>query len=308
MNSLLNHFLNHINDLDEAHNFLKANKDVQVYSYDKLTCRKILFSLLIYKFPDNHDCNENLKLLSREIIIRLLRSQEINDIINNYLNEFELWKKEEHRRLIYELSVNYFNLNEIRLGIVTNSQNIDVDKEWIYQIESLQNKLLLYISNMNGVSFHEKNIKELQNKKFEQLYTIFDELYWRKFEDDLINNNYEMLLQNFIDLKKKLLEIHNDSDTDDFLDSDLLIKGIQGGLFTKTTLINIIEFICHKLLIYGIPAFDRTVINQKKTLLDEIDLNDLSPSIISKTFKILSTLLSHLHTTIKTYRSTYFQN
>jgi hypothetical protein len=60
------------------------------------------------------------------------------------------------------------------------------------------------------------------------------------------------------------------------------------------------------LLLYGIPAFDRTVIHHKKLLLEEISTTDLTPYIISKTFKIIITLLTHLHTTIKTYRSTYF--
>jgi hypothetical protein len=306
MNSVLNHFLNHINDLDEAHKFLRLNKDVNIYSYDKLTSRKLLYSLLLYKFPKEHECCNDLKQLAREIIIKLLKNESIDEIIENYITHFEKWKKEDHRKLIYELSLNYFNLNELRVGITTNSQNIDVDKEWIHHIESIQNKLLAYISNMNGVLLHQENMKIFEQKKFEQLYSIFDKIYWNKFEEELINNKYDMLLQNFNDIKIKLQEIHFDNDTEDFLDEEMLIKGIEGGIFNKSTLVNIIEFVCHKLLLYGIPAFDRNVINHKQSLLQELLNFDLSPTIISKTFKILSTLLTHLHTTIKTYRSTYY--
>jgi hypothetical protein len=304
MNSIINSFFDQVKTIDDGQNFLKFYKNFVIYPYNQITSRKILFSLMLYKFPEDHYCADLLKELSRSIILSILRNESIDIYVPEYVKAFDEWKSNDYNNTIFELSANFFTLQEIKNDIIKNITS-DVDKEWIHEIDILQNKLLTYISKLKGNSLHEKFINDLNNKKQEKIFNIFDEIYWNNFENQLKNNDLTLLLSNFNDMKIKLLEIHNDQDTQEFFDSDLLYQSIISNNFNSSSLISIINFVSRKLLTYGVPSCDSIVIKEKNNLIDLINQSGLNEKIISQTFKILFKLIMNLLQILKTYRNIY---
>jgi hypothetical protein len=166
-------------------------------------------------------------------------------------------------------------------------------------------KIENYGYKLNKIKFNTvlQNLKmDINNEKEKLVSNIIKKIYWENFQDDIKNKNYDLLYENFEEIKTILLEIKPDLDTQEILDVDYLKKLLENDLFEPINLINYITFINDKLLLYGIPIYDNIVKDTKNKLINDIKENGLTPETITNSFKNLMELLENLIIIIRIYR------
>jgi hypothetical protein len=194
---------------------------------------------------------------------------------------------------------------EILNGIIKSQNDVDTDNIWIKEITSLQNKILSYINKLKGNEIHQKNMIIFEKEKEKQITKIVDNAFWKLFQENLENNDYEMLIINYKKMKEKLLEIKNDKDIEEYFDVDLLTNDILSNNFKAETLISMIKFICNKLLEYGPPSFDKKIIDLQVILIKMIDEKGLTPTVITLVFKNIFQNIIYINSIISAYRYMY---
>jgi hypothetical protein len=126
--------------------------------------------------------------------------------------------------------------------------------------------------------------------------------YWDMMLDDLSNNKLDLLMGNYKEIKNMLLEMKDDQDTKEILDEDYLIQLLKNQLFEAKTLADQIEFIYHKMKIYGVPIYDKLLDKQKKELLDELLEKGLSNEMIVQVFRKTIPIVQNYLEIIRIYR------
>lgn len=287
--------------IDDAHDILrKKGKDLL-----SIINRKIYYSAIIYKFSEEIECPDELKSIARNILLKILQNMEYKTLISQYIVLFDQWKNRDMLKLIENLSFNYYNLNEILNGIIKSPNDVDTDNIWIKEITSLQNKILSYINKLKGNEIHQKNMIIFEKEKEKQITKIVDNAFWKLFQENLENNDYEMLIINYKKMKEKLLEIKNDKDIEEYFDVDLLTNDILSNNFKAETLISMIKFICNKLLQYGPPSLDKKIIDLQVILIKMIDEKGLTPTVITLVFKNIFQNIIYINSIISAYRYMY---
>jgi hypothetical protein len=157
-------FIQKTNSIDDAQQFLKDYRNIKIGDYNIKDSRCILLSLMLYKFKQEMDVSDSMWSKSRQLIISILRSNsnfnsnfnsnsnsnsnslsvsELKSIIVNYLQEFEVWQKEDLVDLVIEIGGNYYNLIQIKKSI-ENTKNAETINQWIPHYEKLINKIRSY--------------------------------------------------------------------------------------------------------------------------------------------------------------------
>jgi hypothetical protein len=310
MLSLIHTFFQEVNNIDIGNNFLKKNKsfiyhhidEIKQVKYSNIQSRKIIYSLLLYKFPNELNCPNNLYQKSREFILNILNNNTISiKFINEYITLFDEWKKKDLEDFMLDIASSYINLQETRKTVID-------DPEWIKHIDDFSNKLLTSGKKLNEKKFLEilntLSIK-LDNNKKNMIQNVMEQVYWDKFKNLLEQNDYSMLYQNFNEIKDILDEIKQDENVNEIMDIDFLKQIIHSNVFNEKYLINYINFIVDKLLSYGIPIYDKLIKKTKEKLINDILENSLTPLSITNTYKSLMDLLVKLIKIIRIYRNVY---
>jgi len=295
--SLIHNLLN-CETIEQAHNLLKMVKGTLIE-------RKIYYSAVLYKFSDQIECTEELKLKSKDILLKILQNIEYKSVLTAYVSLFDEWKNQDKIKLIQNLSFNYYNLKEILRGILKSPNNSETDNIWVKEITTLENKLLSYINKLKGNELHQQNMIIFESEKELQVAKILDNAFWKLFEENIENNDYEMLIKNYQEMKIKLLEISKDRDVEEYFDAELLSKSIISNDFKVETLISMTKFICNKLLQHGPPALDRKIADLQDTLLSIINEQGLTAKSITLVFKNVFQNIMYLNKIISAYRYMY---
>jgi hypothetical protein len=310
MIQIINRFFTTVNNIDESMIFLKENKDYILEPYTSIQTRKILYTLVIYKFGNEFDCPDKLKKLARNVILYTLESSKYpKDILHKeiliYIREFDSWKKNDLENLLLEVAGSYVNLDEMKNNIIRKNTKTEIDAEWIEKINNLMDKLMSYGNKLNPKHFKDILDKlkiNIHDKKEKLAKDFVDDIYWKNFLDLIKENNYDLLYNNFEEIKNILNEIKPDNVHQEVLDLDYLKQLIQNNIFTPDFLINYINFICDKLLKYGIPAYDHIIKETRIKLINNITTNGITPDILTNTFRFIMNMLQQLIEIIRIYR------
>jgi hypothetical protein len=303
-------FFDTITTFDEAILFLNENKNYILDSYSNIQTKKILYALIIYKFNNITQCTEYLKKLARNIILYSLDTSKypkniLDKEIILYLKEFELWKKNDLDKLFFELANSIIILEEMKNNLIKNNNKTHVDNEWIDNINNLLHKLNTYGMSLNSTLFLQKldelklNIFELKEKIAKN---IVEDIYWKTFLENIKNNDYNLLYNNFEEIRNLLNEINKDILNDDIIDIVFLKQLIQNNCFTTEYLLGYINFIIDNLLKYGIPIYDNIINDSRKEIIKQLQENCITPEIITNTFRFIMDILQKLIQVIRIYR------
>jgi len=254
MIQIINRFFNSVKTIDDAMKLLNENKDFIYESYTNIQTKKILYSLIIYKFGNDFNCPDKLKKLARNIILYSLDtskypSQILHKEILIYIREFDLWKKHDMENILHEIAGSYINLNEMKNNIIRKNTNTEIDSEWIEKINNLMNKLSSYGNKLNPKYFNdllEKFKLNINQQKETLAKNIVDDIYWTNFHNELLNNNYDLLYDNFDEIKNILNEIKHDNNIDEIMDLNYLKQLIEHNAFSPEYLSNYTNFITNK--------------------------------------------------------------
>jgi hypothetical protein len=303
-------FFDTITTFDEAILFLNENKNYILDSYSNIQTKKILYALIIYKFNNITQCTEYLKKLARNIILYSLDTSKypkniLDKEIILYLKEFELWKKNDLDKLFFELANSIIILEEMKNNLIKNNNKTHVDNEWIDNINNLLHKLNTYGMSLNSTLFLQRldelrlNIFELKEKIAKN---IVEDIYWKTFLENIKNNDYNLLYNNFEEIRNLLNEINKDILNDDIIDIVFLKQLIQNNCFTTEYLLGYINFIIDNLLKYGIPIYDNIINDSRKEIIKQLQENCITPEIITNTFRFIMDILQKLIQVIRIYR------
>jgi len=309
---IINNFFKNVKNFDDGIKLLIENKDYIYNKYTKIQSKKILYSMMIYKFGKELECPNLLQEKARNIILYSLDNVKYTENmlkkeIYIYLQEFDKWKNTDLDKVLFELCGSYINLEEIKKNIILKSKDnkTHVDDEWLENLNNLMEKIEKYGHKLNKIKFNTvlQNLKmDINNEKEKLVSNIIKKIYWENFQNDIKNNNYDILYKNFEEIKTILLEIKPDIDTQEILDIDYLKKLLENNLFEPINLINYITFINDKLILYGIPIYDNIVKDTKNKLINDIKEKGLTPETITNSFKNLMELLENLIIIIRIYR------
>lgn len=282
----------------EATEFLKRHMNETLDDYSLFETRKIFYSLLVYKFGKELEYPETLQSKARRLILFVLKSnpkKEQRKIFKEFLDEFEKFRKEDFKNYMYELAVQYNQLAEMHLRLID-------EPEWIASIQNLQDKILLQVSFSKGEKLFEECLKKLGKLKEEIIKEHLVNAYWDMMKDEISCKKYDLLMKNYLLIKKILLEMRDDTDTKEVLDEQYIQQLLDNDLFTEKTLLGQVDFIYHKMKIYGIPIYDKLIDKSKNNLIDEIQEKGLCPETITNVFRKILPLLENYIDIIRIYR------
>ena len=302
---LIHEFFSVCKTYDIAIDFLKSNRTCKFYDYSMVTSRKMLLGLVIYQFGKEIDYPEILQTKARQMILHILKyksdelENERNEIIKQFLDEFDSYKKEDLKKYMYELGVEYSQLQDIKDRL---SPTDETDETWKEQIEHLQKKILEYVHTSNGYDDFQQCLAKLNSMKQEIVEQAMEEAYWSIMKEDIEQKRFDLLIANFNDIRAMLLEMHDDKDTKEIMDENYFKQLLENDLFDDYALKGQIEFIYSKMKKYGIPVYDKALDKIKEGLLKDVKENGLTSDVIVKTFQKTVPILRFYLDVIDIYR------
>jgi hypothetical protein len=269
----------------------------------------MLLALVIYQFGKEIDYPEALVSKARTMILHVLKSNDLEQnmerrkLVREFVEEFDKYKKEDLKKYMYELGVEYAQLQDIK-DRLSDSENDD--RIWHEQIEILQKKILAYVHQSNGYDHFQNCLASLLSMKQEIVEQCMEKAYWNMILQDLKEKKYDLLIQNFSEIKEMILEIHNDEDTKEIMDEAFLKQLLENDIFDDKALEGQIEFIFGKLKKYGIPVYDSLIDKTKKSLIEQIREKGMTPEIIVSTFQKIMPMTKFYLDVIRIYRKKLF--
>lgn len=305
--NLIHEFFSTCITYDHAMDFLITNRACKFFEYSLVSSRKMLLALVIYQFGKEIDYPEALQSKARQMILFLLRNnsenvsgteQERKQIVKEYLVAFDEYKKEDLKKYMYELGIEYAQLDDLKLRLKEN----ETDETWKEQIEHLQKKIREYVHSSNGYDEFQKCLSYLHSMKEQIVEQVMEETYWKMIKEDLEAKRYDLIIANFVDIKNMLLEIHDDQDTKEIMDESYFQQLLENDLFDDRAMLGQIDFIFVKMKKYGIPVYDKLIDKTKEILVKDIQENGLTIDVIVKTFQKTVLMLKFYLDIINIYR------
>jgi hypothetical protein len=297
---MIHRFFTEVKNVNEGFVFLKQFTRTKIYEYTNLSTRKLFFALPVYQFGKELEYPETLIAKARQVIMYELQKKEDRPIerrkiFKDYLIAFDQYKDEDLKNYMYELGVQFNQLEEMRQRLLDYP-------EWLESIEELQWKIKEQVKVSRGEEIFEECLNTLSGIKQEIVKQNLENAYWDMMVEDLSNNKIDLLIENYKEIKRMLLEMKDDQDTKEILDEDYLIQLLQNNLFEAKTLAGQIEFIYHKMKLYGVPIYDQLLDKQKKELIDDLMENGLSNQMIVKVFRKTIPIIQNYLEIIRIYR------
>lgn len=301
---LIHEFFSTCKTYDLAIEFLRTNRMSKIFDYTLVNSRKILLALVIYQFGKDVDYPEALQSKARQMILYFLKNKEDEEnerknVVEKYLVEFNNYKKEDLKKYMYELGVEYVQLQDIKDRM---NGELEDEVQWKEQIEHLQKKILEYVNSCNGYDEFQKCLASLLSIKQQIIEEAVEKTYWNMVLADIQNKKFDLLIANFQDIKNMLLEIHDDQDTKEIMDENYFKQLLENELFDERAMIGQIEFIFGKMKKYGIPVYDSLIEKTKNGLIKDILDKGLIPDVIVKTFHKTVPMLKFYLEIIQIYR------
>lgn len=306
---IIHDFFSDVKTYQDGTDFLKKHMNKKIYDYSLFDTRKIFYSLIVYKFGKELEYPESLQTSARQLILFVLQTKEeptrdqIKDpvkdkrkkIFKEFLTEFEKFRKEDFKNYMYELAIQYNQLAELIVRLID-------EPEWTVPIRNLQDKILDQVTFSKGGHLFEECLKMLGELKQKIIKENLVNAYWDIMLEELSLKKYEMMMKNYLLIKKILLEMRDDEDTKEILDEKYIQQLLDNDLFTNDTLISQVEFIYYKMKIYGIPIYDKLIDKSKNNLIQEIHEKGTSPEMITNVFRKTLPLLESYIEIIRIYR------
>jgi hypothetical protein len=298
---IIHDFFENVKSSEQAFLFLKKFTKCKIYDYTVISTRKIFYALVAYKFGSELGYPEQLTQKARQLIMYVLQNKEENyntrrKIFKEYLVEFDNYKEEDFKNYMYELGVQYHQLEEM-------IHRLSDHPEWLESIKNLQEKVMEQVNVVRGHTVFQECLDTLSSLKQDIVKQNLENAYWDMMVSDLSENNLDCLMNNYTEMKNTLLEMGDDQDTKEILDEEYIKQLLENGLFESKTLSTQIHFIYHKLKTYGIPIYDKLLDKTKNELLTELEQNGLSNELIVTVMKKTLPIVKNYIEVIRIYRN-----
>jgi hypothetical protein len=288
-------FLSSPLDLDAAQQFLMTHSSLTLDGYDNNSVRKILSSLILYKFPNEE---KDMFAESRKLILLVLRGEATPSHIEEYMNAFTQFKKKDFEKYIYELAGSTFNLQEIISKLDPQDPSYH---QWKQNIELLLQKITTQVTKIKGLDLYKNFLQMFDQVKTQTVTNLMEEVFWRSIKDDLDQHTYDHVLKQLEEIKTLLIELHSDEDIEEGIDLNYVKQRLDHQDFTAPLFASIVSFCFTKIIRYGMPVYDKVMIETKDKLLALIQ-KDFSSDTIVTCLKTITQILLSLIVVVRTYR------
>ena len=298
---IIHKFFSRVKTYDEGIEFLKEFYLKKIYDYHLVHSRKIFYTLIIYKFGKELEYPDSLQSTARQLILYVLQNNgkenitERRRIFGEFLEEFNNFRKEDFKNYMYELGVHYHQLIQMKMSLKDYP-------EWLNEIQALQDKILDQVIFVKGDKEFQECLLSLSSLQEKIIKENMENAYWNMICKDLDEQKYDLLLNNYKEIKNIFLEIRDDADTKDILDEDYIRQLLEKNIFTEKTLISQVDFIFYKIKEYGIPAYDHLLDKSKNSIIEDIQNKGLTSQTIVDVFKRTMPILQNYIEIIRIYR------
>jgi hypothetical protein len=263
-----------LKNIDKSQLYVRQFRNEQFDKFTLKDSRTLHMSVLLYRFKDELDVGEIFWKITRTMILSVLTNNpNTNDTIKIYLNHFELWKKNDLSKLIFEIATIYYNMLEIKISyknllcenennnsLCENENNNSLCENVVENpIKSdhleLIDKTLQNIEDQCikvGILDQMLNVVEnITNEKTKIITNIVINAFWDKIEEDILSNSYETVLLNLIELKNNMKLILPQCEKtkqnyllDECFDIEYFKQLMDHKIFDKTNVLNLLNIVC----------------------------------------------------------------
>jgi hypothetical protein len=211
---LIHEFFNNCSTHAIGMEFLKANKCCNFFEYNRVSSRKILMSLIVYKFGKDLGYPETLFTNARKMILFFLRNGETEEderkkVVEEYLQTFNEFKKQDLQKYMHDLAIEYAQLQDIKDRLLQS------DKD-------------LWTIKKSDKKSDDEDSEESDQERDQEFTIEIDDTEPTEDDDTELTEDIEIWLEQIDYLQKKILRfVHFSNGYDDFhscLGSLLIIK------------------------------------------------------------------------------------
>lgn len=240
-------FIQDVRDFEEGKRRLGTIRGTVFMDKSLKDSRAIWFSLMLYRFKKELDVSEHLWNKSRLVVIGILkRAYDIQQTINEYIDLFNTWKKDDYLHFVADIASFYYNLLEIRKSIGM-TENETTKEEWEPHYLDLILKVRKSCAKIGCLDDMDRFLTTLEGKKYDLVAQIMERAYWDKVEEDLNNGDYTVLFRNLEEIKIMLKDIHPisvpEKELDEILDIVYIQQLISNGAMDQKYILGLSKFI-----------------------------------------------------------------
>jgi len=290
-------FIENVKTLNDGQKYLKTVRNNTIGTYSLKDSRCIWMSLMIYKFKNEMDANDMIWGKCRSVILAILkRDNPINNIIDDYLTNFNQWKANDYEQFVTDIACFYYNILQIKKSIELQTQNTNniieqtTRNEWEPHYEQLIEKIRISCSKIGCLSMLDTILIQMEEHKFNAVAEIMSRAYWDKIENDIAAGDYEVIYSNLFELKTFLNEILPENSPknkiDEFLDISYIKQRVKHNIFDRDYLLSLMTFIMDLLYEWDALHFRERYTNEKKYFneLCDVSLSKLIRLVLEKSF------------------------
>jgi len=279
-------------DLINSQIYLKQYRNKQLDNFTVKESRILYMSVLLYKFKNELEVGELFWKIVRIMILSILTNDtNIETKIKNYLEHFEVWKKNDINKLIFEIAAVYYNIIEIKKSIILEQQEhnikqLETNESFTYLNHTLKNieDQCEKINILNDVLIC---VNHINNSTNEIIFNTMNRAYWDKLENDINQKNYEIIIKNLEELKLNMKSALPKSEKnksnyllDECFDIDFFKQMINHNIFDKDNVKNLLNIIIMFLKEYdnaeAISIYDL----EYNKLIDQINKSDYPKAFV----------------------------
>jgi hypothetical protein len=195
--------------MKESQSALRLLRNIPIPGFSITQCRSIWYSLMIYKYKADHNVPEELWFSARELMLTMLRGQDMTANAQLYLTKFEAWKERDFQSLINEMAAFYSQLLDIKDAIERTGERETII-EWHESYQGLIQKVRTAATRLNCLDRLDALVVEIQRAKKQYVFDMMHRAYWDMLEEELEKGNYTVLICQLNEFRDMLLAIRND--------------------------------------------------------------------------------------------------
>jgi hypothetical protein len=238
-----------IQTLEQGRKALLPLRSIPIDGFTLIQSRQLWYAWILYKFKNEQDVPETLWLAARKFILTSLKGEDINTDAKAYLDIFSEWKTSDMRSLVDDMAQYYFHTLELKSVIEETANEHSID-EWKASYTALLKHIQESAEKIGCWDALQRRIHELKEAQRSLVQQMMHKAFWDKIEEDIIQEDYMMVMCQLLELKQMLIEIIPSSfhsDLHEHLDIDFIKERISTQTFDTHFIVSLSEWIMESL-------------------------------------------------------------
>ncbi len=258
--------------------------------------------------------------------VSIYRVYKFADLLVEYKTLFDSWKTDDHNKLVHELTVTYYDLEQAIKDVENNLNKPDnagiVDDElrsegrdYIDLCHERQVDILSKINQLQGLEYFNNYKREdiiLDESIKQQIKETVQAAFWDMFHEELSSEppKYDKLVSLLIELRDifcnlvpNRLDIHQEIHEN--IDIDLIKNMIEHNAFDDDNLKKLASYIVSLVKRFQPPQMDDAVNNWEQGMLEHFNREFVYSEFLVMFFKSVFNMLTEINISASNFMHTY---